>query len=68
MSSVGAAVGFSGAKADSSGVTATATCVGDGSWLGTEVVVGASSGTAQALRSRIKGRRAEWSFFMMTPQ
>jgi hypothetical protein len=65
MSSGGAAVGFSGANADSTGVTARASSVGDGSCLGAEVDAGVEE---QAFKIRINGRRAKGSLFIRAPQ
>ena len=69
MSLGGAAVGFAGAKADSTGVTGREVFVGDGSCLGAEAMVGAGPGVAeQEFRIRIKGRRAKQIFFIRAPQ
>ena len=66
MSSGGAAVGFPGANADSTGVIAGG---GDGSIVGTRVVVGTAAGVAaQEFKMSKKGTRAKWSFFMREPQ
>ena len=57
MSSSGAAVGFPGAKADSTGVTARGLLVGEGSFNGAEVDVGTTvRAGAQAFKMSIKDR------------
>ena len=72
ISSRGAAVGFPGAKADSTGVTGGDSPVGDGSYLGIEVAVGSVAGVAvQAFTSKRKDtnkHEAKRSFFMRAPQ
>ena len=72
MSSSGAAVGFPGAKADSTGVIRSGSLVGDGSCDGIGVTVGGVVGAgAQAFmiskEEKIKVG-AKNNFFMQTPQ
>lgn len=69
MSSRGAAVGFPGAKADSTGVSARGLRVGDGCWVRPGVIVGAAG--AQAVMTKIENeisRVEKVHFFIRTPQ
>jgi hypothetical protein len=71
MSSSGAAVGFPGAKADSTGVIAGGSLVADGSCDGIEVDIGITVGAvAQAFRTSRKHKTKDGTksnFFMKTP-
>ena len=64
MSSGGAAVEFPAARADATGVIGT-DAVGDGTGLGTDVVVGGTSGVAEQALKSIKNRSVKRSSFII---
>ena len=69
MSSSGAAVGFAGAKADSTGVTVSGLSVGEGCSVGASVTVGAGEAQAAMIKIANKISRVQESeFFIEIPQ